>query len=172
MEDIPESKDKNNRLFIEIRFQTNTSTAMRKNAEVFRLKKNHQNLDISDYASNLFQYLHQARGITGLSMGDLQNVLNCLQGISTIDKVPVAVPSNVNAEFIENISETKIDAVDTCFKYGEYIACIWAEDVGDSLNWHLIVVDKYDDNESHVSYTKKIDKKGKTGFSMMNQKYI
>ena len=53
MEDIHESKDKNNRMFIEIRFQKNTSTALRKNAEVFRLKKNHQNLDTSDYASNL-----------------------------------------------------------------------------------------------------------------------
>ena len=39
MEDIPESKDKNNRIFIVIRFQKNPSTGMRKNAEVFRLKK-------------------------------------------------------------------------------------------------------------------------------------
>ena len=30
MEDTPESKDKNNRMFIEIRFQKNTSTAIRK----------------------------------------------------------------------------------------------------------------------------------------------
>ena len=58
-------------MFIEIRFQKNTSTAMRKNAEVFRLKKNPQNLNTSDYVSNLCQYLHQARDITGLAMGDL-----------------------------------------------------------------------------------------------------
>ena len=45
MKDIPKSKDKNNRMFIEIRFQKNTSTAMRKNTVVFRLKNNHQNLD-------------------------------------------------------------------------------------------------------------------------------
>ena len=75
MEDIHESKDKNNRMFIEIRFQKNTSTGMKKNAEVFRLKKNHQNIDTSDYASNLCQSLDQVRGITGLSMGHLQNVL-------------------------------------------------------------------------------------------------
>ena len=78
-------------------------------------------------------------------MDDLWNVLNGLQGISTIGKVPVAVPSNLNAEVIENISKTETDADDICFKYREYIACIWAEDVGDSLNWHLNVVDKYDD---------------------------
>ena len=43
-------------------------------------------------------------GITGLSMGNIQNVLNGLKHISNIDKVPVTVPSNVNAEAIENIS--------------------------------------------------------------------
>ena len=62
MEDIPESKDKNNRMFMEIGFQKNTSAAMRKKAEMFRMEKNRQNLDISDYASNLYQYLDQARG--------------------------------------------------------------------------------------------------------------
>ena len=92
-------------------------------------------------------------------MGDLQNVLNGLLGISTNGKVPVAVPSNVNGEVIENMSKTEIDAVDKCFKYGEHIACVWTEDIGDSLNWHLVVVDKYDDNELYVSYMKKTDKK-------------
>ena len=91
-------------MFTEIRSQRNTSTAIRKNPEVFRLKKNHQNLDTYDYASYLCQYLYQTRGITGLSMGNIQNVLNGLKHISNIDKVPVTVPSNVNAEAIENIS--------------------------------------------------------------------
>ena len=40
--------------------------------------------------------------------------------------------------------ETEIDAVEKCFKYREHIGCVWAEDVGDSFNWHLGVVDKYD----------------------------
>ena len=52
-------------------------------------------------------------------------------------------------------------------EYGEHIACVvWAEDVGDLLIWHLGVVDKYNDNELHVSYVKKTIKKGKTGFSL------
>ena len=161
MKDTPESKDKNNRMFIEIRFHENTPTTMSKNAEVFRLKKNHQNIGTSDYALNLCQYLDQARDITGLSMGDLRNVLNGLQGISTIGKVSFAVPRNVNAEVIENMGKTEIDAVDKRFKYGEHIACVWAEAIGDSLNWHLGVVYKYDDNELYVSYMQKTDKKGK-----------
>ena len=97
-------------------------------------------------------------------MDGLRNILNCLQDISTIDKVPVAVRINVNAEVIENNSKTKTDAVDIYLniEYGEYIACVvWAEDVGDLSIWHLGVVDKYDDNELHVSYMKKTYKKGK-----------
>ena len=39
--------------------------------------------------------------------------------------------------------KTEIDAVEKCFKYREHIGCVWAEDVGDSFNWHLGVVDKY-----------------------------
>ena len=88
-------------------------------------------------------------------MGDLRNILNGLWGISTIDKVPLVVQSNVNAEVIENTSKKEIDAVDTCFKYRQHKACVWAEDVGDSLNWQLGGVDKYDDNELYVSYMKR-----------------
>ena len=67
----------------------------------------------------------------GVSMGNLQNVLNGLQCISTIGKVSVAVPSNLNAEVIENIRKAEINAADKCFKYREHIACVWVEDVGD-----------------------------------------
>ena len=59
------------------------------------------------------------------------------------------------------MSKTEIDAVDKCFKYGEHIACAWAEDIDDSLNWHVGVNYKYDDNELYVQYMKKTDKKGK-----------
>ena len=69
MEDIPESKDKNNTIFIEIRFQKNTLTAMRKNARVFRLNKNYHTLDTSDKTSNLCRYLNPTMGITRLSVG-------------------------------------------------------------------------------------------------------
>ena len=48
MEDIPESKDKNNRMFIEIRsIQEKYIYSYEKKCS--RLKKNYQNLDTSDY---------------------------------------------------------------------------------------------------------------------------
>ena len=79
IEDIPESKNKNNRMFIEIKFQKNTSTATRKIAKTFKSKKNHQNLGTSDSSSNLCQSLDHAWGLTGLSLGVLRNVFDDLQ---------------------------------------------------------------------------------------------
>lgn len=107
---------------------------------------NRQKVDNSDYTSSLCQYFDQARSITGLSVSDLRNILNSVQGICAIDKAPVTVPKNANAEDIKNTSKREIDGVNVCFKYGEHIACAWTEDVGDTLNWYLSIVDKYDGN--------------------------
>ena len=57
--------------------------------------------------------------------------------------------------------KTEIDAAEKCFKYGEHIGCLWAEDVGDSLNWHLGVVDKFDVMSYMFSTWKETDNKGK-----------
>ena len=57
--------------------------------------------------------------------------------------------------------KTEIDAAEKCFKYGEHIGCLWAEDVGDSLNWRLGVVDKFDVMSYMFSTWKETDNKGK-----------
>ena len=84
MEAVPESKLKNDRMYREIRFQRNSSTALKRDAKVFRLKGAHKNLDTSDYASNLCQYLDHSKGGSNLSMGDLRNVLNGLNSIMMV----------------------------------------------------------------------------------------
>lgn len=53
MEAVPESKEKNERVYREVRFQRSSSTSMKRDAEVFRLKR----LETIDYATNLCQYL-------------------------------------------------------------------------------------------------------------------
>ena len=53
------------------------------------------------------------------------------------------------------------DADKSAFKYGEIVACMWAEDVGDSLSWHLGIVDKNDDSKLYFSYMEKTDMTGK-----------
>lgn len=112
---------------------------------------NRQKVDNSDYTSSLCQYFDQARSITGLSVSDLRNILNSVQGICAIDKAPVTVQKNANAEDIKNTSKREIDGVNVCFKYGEHIVCAWTEDVGDTLNWYLSIVDKYDGNDLYFA---------------------
>ena len=75
MENEPESPAKNERMYREIRFQRNSSQSLKKEAAVFRLKRNGKNLETSEYASNLCQYLDQSRSVTNLTMSDLRNVL-------------------------------------------------------------------------------------------------
>ena len=53
MDSEPESKFKNERMYKEIRFQRNSSTSMKRDSAVFRLKSCHKNLDTSDYATNV-----------------------------------------------------------------------------------------------------------------------
>ena len=62
MEQIPESKEKNQRMYIEVRFQKNTSKFLKK-----------------DCVFNLCLYFDQSRCVSSLSMGDLQNILNSLK---------------------------------------------------------------------------------------------
>ena len=69
-------KNKNRRMYHEVRFHRNTSQALKKEAAVFRLKKDSRNLQTTEYANNLCQYLDQSR-----SMYDLRNVLTGLNGV-------------------------------------------------------------------------------------------
>ena len=57
MESETESKEKNKRMYIEVRFQRNSSQSLKKEAAIFRLKRNGKNLKTSEYAANLCMYL-------------------------------------------------------------------------------------------------------------------
>ena len=81
MESEPESDNKNRRMYHEVRFQRNTSQALKKEAAVFRLKRDSRNLLTTEYASNLCHYLDQSRSVTNLTMCDLRNVLTGLNGV-------------------------------------------------------------------------------------------
>ena len=54
---------------------------MKRDAEVFQLKCAHKNLETIEYATNLCQYLDQAKSISSASIGDFRNVLNGLNSI-------------------------------------------------------------------------------------------
>ena len=87
MEQILESKEKNQQMYIEVRLQKNTSKSLKKDYAIFCLKRDGKNLPTSDYVFNLCLYFDLSRCVSSLSMGDLRNVLNSLKS-STIDSVP------------------------------------------------------------------------------------
>ena len=49
MESEPDSKEKNERIYREVRFQRNSSRSLRKDAAVFRVRRNGKNLDTEEY---------------------------------------------------------------------------------------------------------------------------
>ena len=69
MTNKPESKNKNEKLYIEIQFPRNTSQTLKKGAPEFHLKRDYKNLESPEYAANLSQYLDQSRSITNFRMG-------------------------------------------------------------------------------------------------------
>lgn len=160
MESEPESTEKNNRMYKEIRFQRNSSQALKNNAAVFRLKRNGKNLETSEYASNLVMYLDQSRNITNLTMDDLRNVLTGLSHINyeTIENENEVV-SDVS-ECLRNLAIPTEDASLPSYECGEHVACFWFDDVEGKYNWYLGVIEGMKDRKVRVSHMKKSDKKG------------
>ena len=56
----PESSEKNERLYIEVRYAKNTCLSLKHTAPVFRLMRNHKKLPSQEYVDNRCQYLGDA----------------------------------------------------------------------------------------------------------------
>ena len=143
-------KKKTQQMYIEVRFQKNTSKFLKKDNAIFRLKRDEKTLPMSDYVFNLCLYFDQSRCVGSSSMGDLRNVLNSLKS-STIDSVP------------QNVEESRYDDKENNeeqFQIGEAVACIWQEDVGYNITWYLGIVDQIVGDKVYVSRMSKSDKQG------------
>ena len=53
--------EKNQRLYVEVRYARDTSLSHPKNSSLFRLKSNHKNLSSEQYANNLKMYLYNVK---------------------------------------------------------------------------------------------------------------
>ena len=80
IENEAEGKEKNNRMYIEVRFQRNTSQSLKKEAAVFRLKRSGKNLETSEYFVHLSLYFDQSRSVSNLTLSYLRNVLFGVSG--------------------------------------------------------------------------------------------
>ena len=83
MIEFPENKQKNKRLYIEIRYAKNTCLSLKHSSSVFTLRRKNRNLSSEEYASNLKEYLGDARHKTSLTMEDLTNVLGKIRSLQT-----------------------------------------------------------------------------------------
>ena len=118
MDAVLESKEKNERMYREVRFPRNCSTAMKRDEEMFQLKPVHRNLETIDYATNLCQYLDQIKGISSIPTGDLRNVLNGLNSIVEVDTMPTD-----QSEATGEVSKEEI----TKYQREDHVACVWAD---------------------------------------------
>ena len=79
-ENEAEGKEKKKQMYIEVRFQRNTSQSLKKEAAAFRLKRNGKKLETSEYAANLSLYFDQSRSVSNLTLNDSRNILTSLSG--------------------------------------------------------------------------------------------
>ena len=105
------------------------------------------NLETSEYASNLCQYLDQSRSVTNLTMSDLRNVLIGLS--HTEDMASMPNETNVQTSSLNSYSKPNNE-----FKCGEHMVAVWHDDKANCLEWYLGVVDSVDEDSVVVSYMK------------------
>ena len=80
MKGTEESKEKNKRLYVEVRHAKNTCMSLKHSASVFRLKRAYKNLESTEYAENLKEYFGDSRNKSMLTMNDLTSVLRKISG--------------------------------------------------------------------------------------------
>ena len=75
-----DEKERNARLYIEVRYARMTSSTLKETAAVFRLKRQGRNLPSAEYADNLKKYFDDTESVGTLSMDDLNSVLTKMMG--------------------------------------------------------------------------------------------
>lgn len=68
-------KDKQMRLYIEVRFAKYSSITIKRDEEIFRLIRNHRKLNVDEYARNLRIYLGKVSISTSVTMADFKSAL-------------------------------------------------------------------------------------------------
>ena len=80
MKDTEESKQKNKRFYVEVRYAKNTCMSLKYSASVFRLKRAYKYLESTEYTENLKEYFGDSRNKSMLTMNDLTFVLRRISG--------------------------------------------------------------------------------------------
>ena len=110
--------ERQRRMKKEVKYDRMSCTTVKESHALFRLKKNHADLDAEEYADNLISYLDNARSIKSITLTDLNNVLHGL----TMTPFLKSDVENTNS-----------------FVVGEYVAAVWFEDT--TYEWYLGVIE-------------------------------
>ena len=94
-------------------------------------------------------------------MGDLRNIVNGLNHSLPAPDISMTSPTSdqFNQGSVQVCKVDKINKTESCFTYWESLACIWTEDVRDTINWHLGVVDMFENGELLAAYMKQANEK-------------
>ena len=137
-------KEKNHRLYVEVRYAKNTSLRLNHSDSVFRLRRDNKNLSSEEYSENLKTYLGSARKIKTISISDLSDVI-------VIAKITGKKSTCDN----EEVSNTE-----SLLKPGEHVAVYWVEEAN-TVVWYLGIVEEVGkDNRAKILLLKRSDKKG------------
>ena len=123
---------KNTRLYEEVKYARISSVSLQASSPLFRLKKAGKNLDTSEYAKNLMEYLDTARCCKTITTEDLKRVIANLSN--------------------KNNSANKSN--------GKHIISVWVEE--NIVSWYLGVVEEEVDDGFMVNYFIRDDSAGKS----------
>jgi len=144
MKKTKESKEKNKRLYTEVRYAKNTCMSLKHSASVFRLKRSYKNLDSNEYADNLKQYFGDTRNKSMLTMNDLTSVLRKITDSQHDDDLSDSL-----------CAKQKDDSIIDELIIGSHVAAFWIE--YDKIEWYIGVVEKLvDENSVLVTYFKRV----------------
>lgn len=76
-------EEKNERLYIEVRYAKSSTSNMKRSSPVFRLKKNYKKLENEDYAHNLRLYFGCINSISTITVADFSYILTGLNAASS-----------------------------------------------------------------------------------------
>ena len=121
-----EIKEKNTRLYVEIRYVKKSCLSMKHTAYVFRLKRNGRNLPSNEYVQNLCDYLGDARKKTVLTANDLADVLKKLNGEAVAQEniEHENVTNETDNSTKSNVDQNQVNG----FQNGEHVVGIWEDE--------------------------------------------
>ena len=149
--------EKNQRLYIEIRYAKLSTSNMKRSSAIFKLKKNYKNLDNDDYAHNLRLYFGCLSSVKTISLEDFSYILTGLNAANDTANINVLTSesNSAQADVEQTVSNDVSGFGPHNLHQGVHVAGVWSDDTdatGQTLTWHIGVVESVDDNGATVAY--------------------